>query len=500
MNTPHPSPSPARLVACDLGAESGRVILGTIEEGKLHLEEIHRFPSPHVPINGGRRWNILAIFAEIFIGLKKCASLDKDIRSISFDSWGVDYVLLQGNEPLLSLPYHYRDDRTQDGFGRAFERIPASEIFSETGIQFMTLNTLYQVHDDVLRRPELLQAADGFLLIADYFHWLLSGRRSAEESLASTTQLYNPQTRNWSDRIADAIDFPKRLFPQIVPSGTLLGPLQPGIAEELGLKNTQVVAGCSHDTGAAVAAVPAEGDNWAYLSSGTWSLLGVELKSPLINEEVRKHNFTNEIGFGGTVRFLKNLVGLWIIQELRRTWIAEGTEYSYADLTAAAEATEPLQRWIDPADARFAKPDDMPEKIADFCLETGQTVPESPGEFIRCVLESLAFAYRQTLEELETLTGKRIDRLHIVGGGSNNLLLNQMAASATGRMVIAGPVEATAIGNILIQGIAIGLTKDLPELRRIVRDSFPVRSCTPQDIEKWAEAYETFRTFTSLPS
>lgn len=499
MNTPSPT-SPEHMIACDLGAESGRILLGILKNHHLQLEEIHRFPSPNVFINGSLRWDILAIFSDIITGLKKCTERTTNIRSISVDSWAVDYVWLQGNEPLLSLPYHYRDERTKDCFARVFGNITACDIFAETGIQFMPINTLYQLHDDVLNRPKLLEAADGFLLIADYVHWLLSGKRCIEESLASTTQLYNPQTHQWSERVAQAIHFPMHLFPEVIPSGSIIGPLCEELAESLDLEGTQVIASCSHDTAAAVAAVPAEGDNWAYLSSGTWSLLGVELTSPCINEDVVQYNFTNEIGFGGTIRFLKNVVGLWIVQELRRSWTIKGKEYDYTELTSLAAAAAPHQRWINPSDPRFAKPGSMPRKITQFCEETGQSAPESPGEFIRCVLESLAFAYRQTLGNIEHLTGKSIQQLHIVGGGSNNALLNQMTASATGRTVFAGPSEATAIGNILIQGIANGLIKDLAELRQIVRSSFPIQTFVPKHAEGWTQCYHQFckKTSTTL--
>jgi rhamnulokinase len=331
--------------------------------------------------------------------------------------------------------------------------------------------------------------------MADFFNFLFSGVPAVEESLASTTQLYNPRTRAWSASLAEAIGLPPRLLPKIVPSGTKLGPLSPEISKETGLQNVQVVATCSHDTGAAVAAVPAEpGDDWAYLSSGTWSLIGVELPEPLINDDVLAANFTNEGGYGGTTRFLKNLVGLWILQECRRDWERAGEVCDYAELNRLAAAAPPLAAHIDPDDARFLKPGGMLEKIAAYCTETGQTPPATQGAVTRCILESLALLYREQLAHIEILTGRNVNKLHIVGGGSQSELLNQFAANATGRTVIAGPVEATAIGNVLIQALAAGDLKSLTELRETVRTSFDVKHYAPADQSAWSSAFEQFKS------
>ena len=476
-------------IACDLGAESGRVMLGTLDAGKLTLEEIHRFPTGPVVITGTWRWDVLRIFDELKTGLRKVAERGLKIESISTDSWGVDYVWLKGQEPLLTVPYHYRDTRTDGAFERAFAAVPAEEVFTETGIQFMAFNTLYQLHWEASNRPWLFKSADRFLLIGDYFNYLFSGVAKAEQSLASTTQLYNPKNKKWSRPLLKKLGLPKKLFPEIVPAGTVLGPVLP----EFGLTGAQVVASCSHDTGAAVAAVPATGKGWAYLSSGTWSLLGVELKKPLITDQSRQHNFTNEVGYGHSIRFLKNIIGLWIQQECRRQW----GKHDYNELRQLAEKCAPLRSLINPNDERFGKPGNMPEKIAAFCRETGQPVPTTPGEFTRCILESLALLYRRTLEQLEAITGQPVTTLHIVGGGSQNLLLNQFSANATGRTVIAGPAEATATGNILIQAIALGQLKDLTELRQVVRNSFAVQTYTPQDASLWAQAYARFQKLTA---
>jgi len=480
-------------IACDLGADSGRVMLGSLEGERVTLEEIHRFPNGPVNVFGSLRWDVLRIFDELKIGLGRIAARGIAVESLSCDSWGVDYVLLHGNEPMLTPPYHYRDARTDGGLERANAVVPLDTIFSETGIQFMTINTLYQLHADQLLRPWVLKSADRFLTIGDYFNYLFSGVARCEESLASTTQLYNPRRHKWSNKLIRGFRFPKAIFPEIVPSGTVLGPLLP----ELGLAGAKVVASCSHDTGGAVAAVPAEGRGWAYLSSGTWSLLGIESKKPILTDKARQYNFTNEVGFGGGIRFLKNIVGLWIVQECKRAWSKTGESMTYESLNEAASRAPGLRIFIRPSDPRFLKPGNMPEKIAGFCRETGQPVPEGTGGTVRCVLESLALQYRQTLEQIEDITGKRITKLHIVGGGSQNKLLNQFAANATGRTVMTGPVEATAAGNVLIQAVALGHLPSLEALRHAVRVSFPAQTYEPQDATGWQKAYEHF---CQLPS
>jgi rhamnulokinase len=483
-------------IACDLGAESGRVMLGTLEGQRLTLEEIHRFPNGPVAVCGSLRWDVLRLFDELKAGLRKVAARGVPVAGISTDSWGVDYVLLKGNEPMLTAPYQYRDARTDPMLDEAAKTVSLDTIFNETGIQFMTINTLYQLLADLKHRPEILRGADAFLNIGDYFNYLFSGVAKAEESLASTTQVYNPTTKGWSKVLIDKFGLPGKVFPQVVPSGTVLGPLLPSVATETGLQNVRVVASCSHDTGAAVAATPAEGNDWAYLSSGTWSLLGIESPKPIINAKSRQYNFTNEVGFGSSIRFLKNIVGLWILQESRRAWAKEGTEYNYDQLVEIAAKAPALQCLINPAAARFLKPDNMPQKIADYCRETGQPVPQSHGQTVRCILESLALLYGKTIHEIADASGQAIKRLHILGGGSRNKLLNQWAANATGLTVITGPVEATSAGNILVQAIALGHIKSLAELRSIVRASFPVDTFTPQDAATWKSAQERFAKLT----
>ena len=479
-------------IACDLGAESGRVILGTLADGTLRLEEVHRFPNLPVNIQGSMRWNIVGIFQELKAGLRKVADRQLPIDGLSVDSWGVDYVLFNDETPMLSLPHHYRDSRTDSTYVNVLEQVGREAIFAETGIQFMSINTLYQLVAEVERNPKLMACAEQFLNIAEYFHYLFCGVARAEASMASTTQIYNPVTRNWSAELIRQLQLPESLFPKIVPSGTRLGPLTPEICAETGLSEIDVIATCAHDTGAAVAAVPAEGDDWAYLSSGTWSLIGVELPAPLLTDAARAHNFTNEVGFGGTSRFLKNIIGLWLLQESRRAWAREGLELDYDEITRLAAEAEAFRSLIDPNDPRFLKPESMPAKIAAYCHETAQPAPETPGQFARCILESLALLYGQSLQTIQELTERTITKLHVVGGGSQSKLLNQFAANATGRSVLAGPVEATAIGNVLLQAIALGELDSLVQLRSVVRTSFPIETYEPQAPGAWHQAADRF--------
>lgn len=485
--------SPHHYIACDLGAESGRVMLGILEDDKLTLEEIHRFPNGPVEVCGSLRWDMLRLFDELKVGLKKIAARGISVASMSCDSWGVDYVLLHENEPMVTAPYHYRDTRMYGALEHAFAIVPAAEIFAETGIQFMPINTLYQLLADVRQRSAVLDSTGQFLNIADYLNFLFSGVARAEESLASTSQVYNPQQRKWSTKLIEKFGLPNQIFPEVVPSGSILGPLLDTVGVDTGLRDTLVVASCSHDTAAAVVGVPAVGESWAYLSSGTWSLLGVESPKPIIDARSRRYNFTNEVGYGGSICFLKNIPGLWIVQECRRTWAKGGKEYTYEQLTQMAEAAAPLASFIDPMDAHFAKPEDMPSKVASYCRTSNQSVPATPGETVRCVLESLALCYQRTFDQLEEVTGRRLATLHIVGGGSKNQLLNQFTASSTSRTVLAGPVECSAIGNVLIQAIALGHISSLKVAREIVRRSFPLVRYDPVDEALWESARNKYQ-------
>jgi rhamnulokinase len=480
-------------LACDLGAESGRIILGSLDGERLVLKELHRFANTPVKAGHSLHWNIPELFAELTAGLKKAGQSGLPISSISTDSWGVDYLLFDADGALLEPAFHYRDSRTRQGVERALSKTDWKTIFAETGIQFMPINTLFQL---AAEEPARLGNAELLLGVGDAFNYLLSGHACIEESMASTFQLYNPRTKKWSDALLQALELPRSIFPPVVPSGTRLGPLKEELRRDTGLEEMEVLATCSHDTGAAVAAVPATGTDWAYLSSGTWSLMGVELPAPVINDACRDLNFTNEIGFGGSFRLLKNIVGLWIVQECRRTWAEEGQRLSYSRLTELAGQSPAFTALIDPADPRFLDPDDMPAKVAAFCRETGQPVVTTPGQVIRAVLESLALLYRQTLSQIERLTGNKIARLHIVGGGGKNHLLNQFAANALQIPVLAGPIEATAAGNILVQAIAMGQIPSLDAARQIVRCSSELIPMEPREKQGWDLAYERFLKIT----
>lgn len=480
-------------LACDLGAESGRLVHGLIDGDKLTLEEVHRFPNPPIRTEDSIHWDIEGLYEELKKGLTMASQLGHVYESISCDSWGVDYVLLDQSNELLTPTYHYRDPRTAAGMKRAFEKCSWPTIFSETGIQLMPLNSLFQLAAET---PERLQQASTVLGVGDGFNFLLGGNPVVEISMASTFQLYNPTKGNWSETLIDALHFPRGIFPKIVKSGTRIGHLSKSLQRETGLREVEIVATCSHDTGAAVAAVPAEGSNWAYLSSGTWSLMGIEQKTPILSDVCRDLNFTNEIGYNDTIRLLKNISGLWLLQESRRIWKQNGQNFDYANLTQLAKEAAPFQSLIDPTDQRFVAPTDMTQAIQSFCLETEQPAPKSPGSITRCILESLALLYRQTIEDLETLTGNKIETLHIVGGGSKNALLNQLSANATQLRVVTGPVEATAAGNTIIQAMALGHLKNLEEARTLVRNSSELGEYLPEDKEVWEKASERFKTLS----
>jgi rhamnulokinase len=478
-------------LACDLGAESGRLMLGVLQRGRLSFEEVHRFPNDPIRTDASLQWDIGKLFIELKAGLRNAAARRLPIASLSIDSWGVDYLLFDGNGGLMPPTFHYRDARSADGVKKTLAAVDQKTLFAETGIQFLPINTIFQL---AAERPERLHRARRILGVADGFHFMLCGRDWAEQSLASTFQLYNPRTRTWSERLLAALGLPGRIFPPIVPAGTRLGPLRAELAREIGL-DLEIIATCSHDTGAAVAAVPASGGRWAYLSSGTWSLMGVECARPIMTDLCRELNFTNEIGYDGSVRLLKNIVGLWIVQECRRAWASAGQEFGYATLTQLAAAAPPFVSLINPAEPRFLSPDCMPAKIAAFCEETGQPPPANPGATIRCVLESLALLYRRTLEQIEQLTDARIERLHIVGGGAKNTLLNQFTASALQIPVLVGPVEATAMGNVLVQAITQGQLRSLEGARGVVRQSARITQVNPEAEGLWGAAYARFERF-----
>jgi rhamnulokinase len=457
-----------KFLAIDLGAESGRAILGTLENGRLALEELHRFPNTPVRLPTGLYWDTLRLFHEIRHALAICGRERKiALDGIGIDTWGVDFGLLGADGALVDNPRHYRDARNNGMLEKTFAVVPREEIFRQTGIQFMQLNSLYQLHAMKLNGSPALRAATRLLFMPDLLNYWLTGVAKAELTIASTSQFYDPVRKQWATYLFGRLGLPAEILPEIVAPGTRLGALLPEIAESSGLAGgTPVYATACHDTASAVAAVPSEGSGWCYISSGTWSLMGAEVDAPVINETSLALNFTNEQGAGGKVRLLKNIAGLWLLQECRRDWALQGREYSYADLTRMAEDAQSCGAIVDP-DALHS-PGHMPEQIVEHCRGTGQAIPDQPGQMCRCILESLAATYAKVLANIETLTGVRIDRIHIVGGGSQNILLNKLAAAATGRTVIAGPVEATAAGNILVQAIGAGVVSGLDEARAVV--------------------------------
>ena len=485
------------LLALDLGAESGRAMLGQFDGGRLQLSEVHRFTNSPVrlPDSQGQgtrlHWDILRLWTEMMHGLG-LASQRGALAGMGLDTWGVDFGLLDQQGVLIGNPYHYRDDRTDGMMEEAFHRIPRQDVFAQTGIQFMQLNTLYQLLSMVLRKSPALEHARTFLTMPDVFNYWLTGRKVCEFTIATTTQCYNPIAKDWARPMLEKLGIPSHIFPEIVPPGTRLGTLTTSLAEAMNIAPIPVIAPACHDTGSAVAAVPSQNPNHIWISSGTWSLIGTTVAEPLINAQSLDFNLTNEGGVNGTFRLLKNVTGLWLVQECRRTWALQGQEYSYDELTALAEKAAPLQSFLDPDAGDFLKPGDMPVRMRAFCTRTGQPVPENPGALVRCALESLALKYRWVLERLEALLGRHMEVIHIVGGGTKNRLLNQLTANATGRPVITGPVEATAIGNLLMQGIALGEIASADEAREIVCRSFEVETFEPAQVEDWGAAYSRF--------
>jgi len=480
------------FLAVDLGAESGRVILGELDHGKLSLEHLHRFPNIPVRLPTGLYWDTLRLWQEVLAGLR-VAGHDRGLKplGIGVDTWGVDIALLGGDGALVDNPRHYRDTRNNGVPEKTFAAVPKQEIFAQTGIQFMQINSLYQWYAMKLAASPSLAAARTLFFMPDLFNYFLTGVRHAELTIASTSQFYNPAARCWASELLQNLHLDAGLLPEIVAPGARLGTILPYVAGATGLpSDTMVYAAPAHDTASAVAAVPATREGWCYISSGTWSLMGVESREPFLDETAMKLNLTNEVGVDGRIRLLKNIMGLWPLQECRRDWAAQGEDRGYDQLTEMAAGAEPFAAVINP-DA-FLEPGQMPRRIAQFCQSTGQTEPKAPGVVTRVILESLALRYRQVLESLERLTGRAIDVVHIVGGGSRNRLLNQFVADCTGRKVIAGPTEATAAGNILVQAMGAGLVKDLEEIRQIVARSFPLEEFRPNPQRGWDRAYGEF--------
>src|SRR5262245_2473312 len=429
-----------RLLAFDLGAESGRGVLGLFDGSRLRLEVVHRFPNEPVRTLETLHWDVLRLYGEMLQALRRGPADFGDVDSVGVDTWGVDFALLGRGGTLLGNPRHYRDPHTEGIVEEAFTRVPRLEVFRQTGIQFMRFNTLFQLLALQRDRSPLLDLAETLLFMPDLFNFFFTGIKVNEFTDASTSQMYDPTARSWAHRLLKAFGLPAQILGTIVQPGTVLGPLRPAVVNETGLQPVPVVAPASHDTGSAVAAVPAQGNSWAYISSGTWSLMGVELPGPVINDQVLRYNFTNEGGVGGTIRFLKNIGGLWLVQECRRAWERTGQNLGYEELTRLAEDARPFVSLVDPDDPSFMLPSNMPAALAQYCRQTGQPAPAEPGAIVRCALESLALRYRWVLERLEELNGRRFDVIHVVGGGSQNTPLCQLTADACDRPVLAGQI------------------------------------------------------------
>ncbi|MGC6424484.1 MAG: rhamnulokinase [Lentimonas sp.] len=482
-------------LAVDLGAGSGRVLAGEFDGTRIELHELNRFDNIPVKLPSGWHWNITALYESILTGLKKAAEIYGDSTiSIGIDTWGVDYGLFDKSGRLLGLPYQYRDNRTDGTMEIAFKKASKSSIYESTGIQFMFFNTLYQLIAELETQSPALELAEDLLFIPDLLGYWLTGNKTQERSFASTTQLYNPRTKDWDYNLIEKLGIPKRLFKKISDPGDVLGDITESVIEKTGLHKVKVITVAGHDTASAVAAVPSQSPTPAFLSSGTWSLMGLELPEPVINQQSFDDAFTNEIGVNNTVRFLKNICGLWLIQESKRDWLIKGEDVPYGKMASLAINEAPFRSLIDPDDPRFIEAGRMPEKIQSFCRDTGQAVPETKGQIIRCIYESLALRYASVWEKMIQYTDHAPKTLHIVGGGCQDKLLNQFAANAIGVRVAACPVEATSLGNILAQMLADESIKSLSEGRTIILNSSLVETFDPIDSENWDEAKSKFAT------
>ncbi|MFW9950402.1 MAG: rhamnulokinase family protein [Candidatus Thorarchaeota archaeon] len=491
-----------RFLAFDIGASSGRVIVGTLNDNKLDLNEIYRFLNGGIIKGNSFIWNILGIYNEILNGLREFVKkYGNSIDGIGIDTWGVDFVLLDKNDELVGPSYHYRDSRTKGMLKYMFEKMSKEKIFNETGIQFMEINTSTQLYSMIYNKAPELSRSETFLMIPDYLNYLLCGKKASEYSIATTSQLINPNTLVWSRELIVKLGLNYKLFQKIIPSGSILGKLRKELSQDLSLQNVNVIAPACHDTGSAIAAVPVDmrrykRGEWAYLSSGTWSLLGIELDKPLINNTSLDFNFTNEGGVENTIRFLKNLTGLWIIQECKKEWEKQGLNYTWERIVTSASEAKPFQSFINPDDPLFHNPSNMIKSIQNYCEASNQISPKTVGEISRAIFESLAFRYKQIVDYIEKIIEKKVKILYIIGGGSSNHLLNQFTANALNIPVNAGPNEATAIGNILMQAKAVGLVKSLAELRSIVLKSFPTKEYYPEEVKSWMIGYETYLKHT----
>ncbi len=479
-------------LAFDFGAESGRAVLAHLQSGILTTEEVHRFPNEPVEYGGSLHWDVPRLWFEVRKALARLEEVE--LAGIGVDAWGVDYALLGERGDLIENPYHYRDRRTEGIMDEVLRKVAKEEIYQATGIQFMPINTLYQLFATQRQNPKVLDAAKYLITIPDLFHYWLTGNAVCEFTNATTTQMVDPVKRTWATGLMQRLELPVHLPAPIVEPGSIVGTLLPDIAKNSALAGTTVIAPACHDTGSAVAAISAR-DGTAFLSSGTWSLVGTELDSPVITPEALRLNFTNEGGVNGTTRLLKNVMGLWMLQCCRQSWTAQGRHHDYRELTELASRETPFRHLVDPDDESFLRPPDMPTAINVFCNRTHQPVPQEPGAYVRTILESLAFKYRMVLRNLEQVSGRPIEQIRIIGGGSKNRLLNQLTADATGRRVLAGPAEATALGNVAIQILATGGATSLQEVRAIVDRSFPTEIFEPLETNKWEQQAERFEQY-----
>ena len=480
-----------RVLAFDFGASSGRAIIGKFENGKIELEEVHRFSNDPVSVNGTTYWDVLRLFYEIKQGIIK-AKQAGGFDSIGIDTWGVDFGLLDEFGCLLENPIHYRDTRTVGMIEEAEKYISKREMYDITGIQFMELNTIFQLLALKKERPHMLERTDKMLFMPDLFAYMLTGEKNTEYSIATTSQMIDLNTNSWSGELLDKLGIRKDIFAPIVKSGTKVGFLSKEICEECGVESVPVIAVCEHDTQSAISAVPCPEGEFAFISSGTWSLFGTELEKPVVNDTTYEINVTNEGGYDFSTGFLKNIIGLWLIQESRRQWAREGENYSYADLEKLALASEPFKCFIDPDAPEFVPHGNLPERVREYCRKTNQYVPETVGEIMRCIYESLAMKYRETFEKIKECTGKDYPVIHVIGGGTKDTLLCQLTANSCGCEVKAGPIEATVLGNLAVQLISHGEIKDIKEAREIIASSENVVTYVPQDADLWSENFEKY--------
>ena len=483
--------SKSTFLAIDLGATSGRAIVGTIENDKLELREINRFPNPIIDINGRSYWNLFHLYDEIIKSIKIITKENISVSSLGIDTWGVDFVCFGKDGEPLKMPYSYRDSHTHDAPEIFFKRVPKEVVYNKTGIQIMNFNSLYQLDTQLREKSSTYEVIDKILFMPDALSYLLTGNMVTEYTIASTSQMINPYEKKFDKELLEAVKLTEDKFAPIVFSGSEIGKLSESVKQQTGAGDISVIAVAGHDTASAVFATPAENSNFAYLSSGTWSLMGIESDNPVITDETYALNFTNEGGADGSIRLLKNICGMWLIEQCKREWDKNG-ELTYPEIVKAAQEAKPFRSFINPDSPSFASPVSMIDAIQEYCRITEQPVPETIGEISRCIYESLAFRYNQVLTNLKQLSDKPIEKLHIIGGGSNNKMLNQLTANAISLEVISGPSEATAIGNIMLQAQAAGIVSNKNDIRRIIRNSIEQEVFVPENVEEWAINYNKY--------